>query len=502
MLPGLHLYCDYWASVLGLRGVVSHEVQRRGLVDLGIFRSCLDRPETRLPGLRYYLLTLVAGPVLIPYRMVQRIASRLRAPLMGDLEAAQLLEPSRLEIVPEAAGRVGVQWRGRVLASGLADPQRPDVNLSLVFPTYKILVAALLAIGLSLLTNLLLHGVELSHDLESWLRVAHFPVVAVCLFLIFRDAITAIAAPVPVYLVAWGMQLTGAITRPETVAVALVGLALAYFLVDALLVPRVVPPALYLYVNDPSDPHFPYQEGQAPTWLAGERYWVWRYVYLTYAELNKFWERDWERVEIWVRADGPAAGQVEWVVVDFHYRELWLPFAQLVPPRRAAAQRQLLEALRQDPGRHAVWMLEVDMNVVFHSPELRGLYLMPLEAGWGRARLRQLAAALRVEVRYDRGRDYRLAVRRMLLAGHDLVADIPEHFRGYALRQLLTTPWRYWRYPRGANSAARPHLYSVPGPSGPLPANEPELQIKAGHVPTLDEIAEGIGQAVPGEFPE
>ena len=60
-----------------------------------------------------------------------------------------------------------------------------------------------------------------------------------------------------------------------------------------------------------------------------------------------------------------------------------------------------------------------------------------------------------------------------------MVADIPEHFRGYALRQLLKTPWRYWRYARGANTALRPYLYSRAEAGSPLPATEPELQVKA-----------------------
>jgi hypothetical protein len=59
-----------------------------------------------------------------------------------------------------------------------------------------------------------------------------------------------------------------------------------------------------------------------------------------------------------------------------------------------------------------------------------------------------------------------------------VVADIPEHFRGYALRQLLTTPWRYWRYARGANTAVRPYLYSKSS-FEQLPATEPDLQFKA-----------------------
>ena len=78
------------------------------------------------------------------------------------------------------------------------------------------------------------------------------------------------------------------------------------------------------------------------------------------------------------------------------------------------------------------------------------------------------------------GCEYREALRYMLKSGNDVVADIPEHFRGYALRRLMRLPWRYWRYPRGANSTARPFAYSSPDGAGALQACEPELQIKSG----------------------
>jgi hypothetical protein len=337
------------------------------------------------------------------------------------------------------------------------------------------------AIVLSLATHVALAGETLPGPVEDLLRFAHYPLVAGLLWLLFRDTITAVAAPLPVYLVVGGMQIAGGMAEPhpQTFVAALLALALAYFLVDGFLVPRGMEPTLYLYVHDPDSPAHPYERGQEPTWLAGSAYWVWRFTALTHAEVNKFLERDWERVEVWMRADGDAAGQVEWVVLDFHYRELWLPHARLLSPRHASEQAARLAALRADPARRAAWMVEVDMNVLFHSPEMRGIFLMPLEGGWRRARLRQLLASLRAEVEVDRPRDYRAAVRRMRLAGLDVVADIPEHFRGYALRQLLAMPWRYWRYARGANSAARPHVYSRSEPPAPPLASDPALQIKA-----------------------
>lgn len=473
------VYCDYWASVLGLRGVVRRSVQERGLIDLGRFRTCLDRPETRLPGVRYFVLTLLAGPILIPYRLLLHLRSKLHLPLAAEDDAAAALAPSALQLESDAAGTVRLVRNGDTLVRGLFDPRRAEVVFSLVYPTYKLLFAAFVAIALALLSQLLVHDGEVPSRWESWVRFAHYPLVVGFTWLLFRDALTAIAAPLPVYIVVGVLDRAGTLAdpRPEAFAAALLALAVAYFIIDGFLVPRGVSPALYYYSADPDDPLHPYEAGQAPTWLDGRAYWVWRFMYATAAEFNKVWERDWERVEVWVRADGDQAGDVEWIVVDFHYRELWLPKRKLVSTARALRLDETLEAVRAGSAR-AAWMVEVDMNILFHSPEIRGLYWMPLEGGLSRARLRQLLASLRVEARRDDPHEYRNGVRRMLRHGNDFVADIPEHFRAYALRQLLMTPWRWWRYPRGANTAVRPYVYSRPEEVPAPPANEPALQIK------------------------
>jgi hypothetical protein len=484
-LTDVHLYVDYWASVLGMRGVVNREVQRRGLVDLDIFRTCLNRPETRLPGIGYYVLMLFLGPVLIPYRMIQRIASRLHVPLAGEAEASELLSPYRLRLTREAEGGVQVAWKGERLASGLVDPERPEVLFSVVYPAYEILVAALLAMALSLFS----HWVAKRPGLEAWLGhlllFGNFPLLAALLWLIFRDWVTALVAPLPVFVVLWVVALLSPVrelplgTLPAVVA----GLAVAYFVVDAFLVPRSTPPTLYLYVNDPQSPLFPYEDSQAPTWLRGRSYWVWRFVSATPAEVHKFWERDWERVEVWVRADGDDAGAIEWIVHDFHFRELWIPYERTVSKRTDAEHRHVLAGLRAKPDRAAAWVIEVDVNLVGHVPELRGVFLLPLRQGWRRARWKQLARSLRIQVASDKPSEYRSVVRHLRLRGPDFIDDVPEILRGFALRRLLTIPWRYWRYPRGANAITRPLVYSGEAAPAAAAACEPQLQFKAPPTP-------------------
>ena len=481
---GAFLYCDYWASVLGLRGIVREAAVRSGRIDPPLFRACLDRPETRLPGLRYYVLTLLAGPALIPYRVLQHARSKLRLHLPAEDEAAEMLAPCALAIESQDDGGVRVRHGSDVMARDLFDPQRAEVIFSLVYPTYKLLFSALAAIALTLGAQWALHTGLVPHGLEATVRFAHYPLVVLLSWLVFRDGITAVVAPLPVYVVVGGLKAVGELTspRPELFLVALLAVAVAYFLVDGFLVPKGLAPALYYYCADPSDDAHPYEPGQAPAWLAGRSYWVWRFTYCTAAELNKFWERDWERVEVWVHADGPQAGEIEWLVFDFHYRELWVPKDRLVSARRQKAQTAAVAQAR-DEGGALLWTVETDMNIVFHSPEVRSIHVMPVDRGWRPARLRQLLASLRVEEQRDRPHDYRDGVRRLRAVGHDVVADIPEHFRGYALRQLLTTPWRYWRYARGANTALRPYLYSRRESTEPLPATEPDLQLKSPRQP-------------------
>jgi hypothetical protein len=476
----VHLYADYWASVLGMPGIVREEVLQRGLVDLDVFRSCLNRPRTRLPGLGYYLLMLFAGPVLIPYRMVQRIASRLHVPLAGEEAAEELLAPYRLQVQRDS-GKARVHWRGECLAEGLVDPLQPEVVFSMVYPAYKILIAAVLAIGLSLLTHLFTDRPEMPERLGQLLLLANFPVLAVLLYAIFRDWWTSIVAPLPVFIVLWVVALLSPVRALPlgSFPALLAGLAVGYFVVDAFLVPRATAPTLYLYVNDPASPLFPYARGQAPYWLQGRTYWVWRFVMLARAEVHKFWEGDWERIEVWVRADGDTAGMIEWVVDDFHFRELWIPHERTASSREVTEQRRVIHEALRAAAPAGTWVVEVDTDLLGHWPELRGVFLLPPRQGWRQARLRQLARSLRVEVEADRPRDFRDVVHRLRLDRRDFLEDIPEYLRWLALRRLLSIPWRYWRFPRGANTTARPLLYGDGSDiSGPR-ASEPSLQFKA-----------------------
>lgn len=79
---------------------------------------------------------------------------------------------------------------------------------------------------------------------------------------------------------------------------------------------------LFFYSKNPDSKAHPYvKQEDKPYWLAGESYWVMRFTYfwgyeLTYPRPHT----DWERIECWCNAE---TGMLEWVVFDYHYRELW-----------------------------------------------------------------------------------------------------------------------------------------------------------------------------------
>jgi hypothetical protein len=74
---------------------------------------------------------------------------------------------------------------------------------------------------------------------------------------------------------------------------------------------------------------YPFKNDQdEPFWLKHEKtkektvksYWVLRFMYFWKYELAKIPHPDWERVEVWLDAE---KGTPEWVVTDYHFRELW-----------------------------------------------------------------------------------------------------------------------------------------------------------------------------------
>lgn len=88
---------------------------------------------------------------------------------------------------------------------------------------------------------------------------------------------------------------------------------------------------VYFYDNSRISPTFPFKivKGKPVDdihWLTGRCYWVFRFMYYWLWEFSPSKEfpflmhPDYERLDVWINA---VSGQIEWLVSDYHYRELW-----------------------------------------------------------------------------------------------------------------------------------------------------------------------------------
>ncbi|MGD8496684.1 MAG: hypothetical protein PVF05_10865 [Gemmatimonadales bacterium] len=484
LLRGPLPFTDYWASVLRLEGGERPEREAAGLVDRPLFRLGVDRPELELPRLRYYLLLFFVGPLLVALRSFRRIGRyRIRMRSGTGERVLELLREYRLELRPGSDGGVDVHRPhaagARIIARGLADPFAISGFTSLFLAAYKLPLAALAGIVFAGLAIPLLHGWEGFATYGIQPILLGFPLLVLLLLALFREVGTAVLGAVPVLIAAviyWSLGFET--SRDWSVfALALAALFLVYLLIDLFFFPRPVPPTLMLYTKTGDGTPYGRRE-DAPWWLEGEAYWVWRYLMLTPAEINKFWERDWERVDLWIRADGPGAGILEWVVTDGHYRELWTPLERLAPAERLEVMRT--EARRaHETGAAGTWLMEVDANLLFHTPDLRAVSFLPDE---GRVPARRIGHVLRSM--WTRFHDPAAAdaLRRLerieLERGPGLLDDLPELIAHRAARHILSLPWTHWRYPLGANRRREERVYEDrPSPTA-RPAADPALQIK------------------------
>ena len=492
LLRGPYLFLDYWANVLGIEGVTPPEHVRRGFVDPPLFKLGIDRPELDVPKIGAYLLLFLAGPFLFAFRSFRRLG-RYRLRFRSDGSREVLGELDRYRLTLDAAGqepddegdpdlppRCDVRLDDTVLATDVLDPYRVAGFSSLFWAANKLPMASLLALLVMGAAAPILSGLGLLElTARYWIPVG-FPVLVLVLYGIFREALTAFLGALPVLL---GTYLVN-VLRPSTPTDwsvffwALAGIYAVYLLADWFFVPRPVPPALLLYTR--RGPGRPYRREQdAPWWLEGETYWVWRYLLLSPAELNKFWERDWERVDLWIRADGPDAGQLEWVVTDLHYRELWVPYHKLGEPEALERYRQ--RAVRAASGDGAgIWLVEVDADLVFHSPMFRGVSYLRDTGGLPVRGIGHVIRSLWQRVKDDDTEEPMAALTRLRVQrGIDLLGDLPEIITRHAEERLVREPWTYWRYPLGAASRREPSLYEPLRPTEPAAAADPELQIKA-----------------------
>ena len=508
LLRGPFLFVDYWANTLGLGGISNPDHVRDGFVDPALFRLGVDRPDLELPRLGSYLLLFLVGPFLFAFRSFRRIGRyRMRFGSRRGERVQEALRRYELSLDPAgstpaipatpvagpddddadapgtpepATRRVDVRLGDRVLARDVLNPFRVAGFSSLFWAANKLPLASLMGlVVVGVMAPLLSATGLLDITARYWIPIG-FPLLVAVLYLLFREFLTALLGGVPVLL---GTYLVG-VLRPSTpydwsvFFWALAGIFLVYLLADWFFVPRPVPPVLLLYTRD--EPGNPYvRDDDAPWWLEGRTYWVWRYLLLSPAEINKFWERDWERVDLWIRADGPDAGSLEWVVTDLHYRELWVPYEKLGPSDQLERQREkAIEAAGGDEV--GIWLVEVDADLVFHSPMFRGVTFMRDTGGVPVRGISHVLRSLWTRVKDD---DVAEPMRRLdrvrLEQGLDLLSDIPEVIIPRAEERLVEEPWTYWRYPLGAATRREPKLYGIEPDSPPPPVADRSLQIKA-----------------------
>jgi hypothetical protein len=476
---GPFLFCDYWASVLGLKDIVNpHSLSAVGL-SLEIYRKILNRPSAGLPKLGYFILSTLLQPLVLLWRGLLRLAGKKREsappPYKQDAMRNMLLKHA-LNVEPTGGGDACVRSDGEVIASKVLNPFRLRAKASMFFARYKVFLGSAVALGYGALVVPVASLFGAENVVVPYLGVLFYPIVLLILWVMFDDLLTATVAPLPLIAITRIVRISQGF---KGFVIAVVGLALVIYLVEWFFIPRSLPPALHFYVNDPKSRLFPYRRGQEPYWLKGKFYWVWRFVNLAPAELIKFWEKDWERLEVWVRADGEEKGRIEWIVSDWHYRELWFTYESFIRSRAQQANRTILDRVLNSDER-LTWVVETDMDLVFHSPVVRGIHLTRgRHLSFGRRLVSIFLAIVRKRAK-DRPDRYSQNLELFEMRGGRFLEDMPEHFRMAAARKLLSMPWSYWRFPHGANTSKKFFVYggtSDLNPEAQL-ASDPKFQIK------------------------
>jgi hypothetical protein len=459
---GPFLFCDYWASVLNLLDIVNPGALDGSEPSLELFRKILNRPAAALPKFGYFIVASLMKPVTVTFRGLLRLArgrrGATRAAYNRDTMRNLLLQHA-LKIEPKQAGLADVYSDGECVATDVVNPLRVRGSSSMFFARYKVFLASLVALGYGALIGPVFSLFGAESVIVPYLGVLSYPIVLLILWFMFDDLLTAAVAPLPLIALRMIVRVGQGF---EGFVIAMVGTACILYLVEWFFIPRSLPPAVYFYINDDKDRRFPYKKGHEPYWLEGKYYWVWRYVTLAPAELIKFWEKDWERLEIWIRADGEPRGRIEWLVTDWHYRELWYRYEDLTRKRaRAVHDMALKRHLATD--QLLTWVVEIDMDLVFHSPGVKGIYLaLGKRLSFGRRVVSILSVIFRKRAIEDPEKHKR-SLELLEIQGSEFLADVPEHFRITAIRRLLGLPWSYWRFPRGVKSRQSFFVYGSSG---------------------------------------
>ena len=176
-------------------------------------------------------------------------------------------------------------------------------------------------------------------------------------------------------------------------------------------------------------------------------YWVIRYMYFWPVEITfPLPHIDWERLELWVNA---RTGKLEWVVTDYHYRELWYEINGKVD------------------------RLLVDFDPNFHTP-------MPITIGDEYSFIQNFLAN-NIDLKNFIKSQLKLIVKGKwmnLWIGTIFESPIREYYRNLHRAEkimeivgsrllssrLAALHWKNWRYPLGTD---RKEIYSINGRNHP-----------------------------------
>jgi len=202
---------------------------------------------------------------------------------------------------------------------------------------------------------------------------------------------------------------------------------------------------LYFYADHGS--LFPYKNRHdSPVWLESNYYWVMRYIYLWPGEFTlssrALYATDYERVELWVNAE---TGELEWVVSDYHWRELFYR----VPP---------------DGKEHRII---VDFNPNFHTPEITPIhpedllkYQSPKSLGEIlmdsvrkiTRRIKEAFTITRFRLFPSEEKKIKKVFKSRVDFAEKFFIDIGSGLRRLCARFAADLPWSFWRYPLGVHS--------------------------------------------------
>jgi len=181
---------------------------------------------------------------------------------------------------------------------------------------------------------------------------------------------------------------------------------------------------IYLYDGKRPDKCYNHP-GDIPRWLEAKVYWVLRYLFKWRCELtvNKDFPfihlkiPDLERVEVWLDA---KTGAVEWIVSDYHWRELWY---------KAGPNLRVIRAWIF-PNFHTPRPLTIETE---GKGELRDLYVQEhrLKQAW---------------------KNHKLEHTLLLHPKHWIALQIRESTLSPIVDELSTLWWDKWRYPHGLDN--------------------------------------------------